>query len=41
LTLLIEVFYNNAATTAWQEEKGMTEDEMVGWHYGLHEHGFE
>ena len=23
-----------------QEEKGMTEDEMVGWHYQLNEHGF-
>ena len=24
-----------------QEEKGMTEDEMVGWHHQLNEHGFE
>ena len=23
-----------------QEEKGMTEDEMVGWHHQLHGHGF-
>ena len=23
-----------------QEEKGMTEDEMVGWHHWLHGHGF-
>ena len=23
-----------------QEEKGMTEDEMVGWHYRLDGHGF-
>ena len=23
-----------------QEEKGMTEDEMVGWHHQLDEHGF-
>ena len=23
------------------EEKGMTEDEMVGWHHWLDEHGFE
>ena len=23
-----------------QEEKGMTEDEMVGWHHWLHEHEF-
>ena len=21
-----------------QEEKGMTEDEMAGWHHGLNEH---
>ena len=24
-----------------QEEKGMTEDEMVGWHHGLNGHEFE
>ena len=24
-----------------QEEKGMTEDEMVGWHHGLKGHDFE
>ena len=24
-----------------QEEKGTTEDEMVGWHHGLNGHGFE
>ena len=24
-----------------QEEKGTTEDEMVGWHHGLDEHDFE
>ena len=24
-----------------QEEKGMTEDEMVGWHHKLHGHEFE
>ena len=24
-----------------QEEKGMTEDEMVGWHHRLNEHEFE
>ena len=23
------------------EEKGMTEDEMVGWHHGLNGHEFE
>ena len=25
----------------WQEEKGATEDEMVGWHHWLHGHEFE
>ena len=25
----------------WQEEKGMTEDEMVGWHHWLDGHEFE
>ena len=24
-----------------QEEKGMTEDEMVGWHHGLYGHEFK
>ena len=24
-----------------EEEKGMTEDEMVGWHHRLNEHEFE
>ena len=24
-----------------QEEKGMTEDDMVGWHHQLHGHEFE
>ena len=24
-----------------QEEKGTTEDEMVGWHYCLHGHEFD
>ena len=24
-----------------QEEKGMTEDEMVGWHHQLNQHEFE
>ena len=26
--------------TLMQEEKGMTEDEMVGWHHRLNGHGF-
>ena len=25
----------------WQEVKGMTEDEMVGWHHWVNEHEFE
>ena len=25
----------------WEEEKGMTEDEMVGWHHRLNGHEFE
>ena len=25
----------------WQEEKGTTEDEMVGWHHQLNGHEFE
>ena len=25
----------------WRQEKRMTEDEMVGWHHWLNEHGFE
>ena len=25
----------------WQEEKEMTEDEMVGWHHQLNVHEFE
>ena len=25
----------------WGQEKGMTEDEMVGWHHWLNEHEFE
>ena len=29
------------AGTDWgQEEKGMTENEMVGWHHRLNRHGF-
>ena len=25
----------------WRQEKGMTEDEMVGWHHQLYGHEFE
>ena len=31
----------DAAKDWGQEEKGMTEDEMVGWHHWLHGHEFE
>ena len=25
----------------WRQEKGTTEDELVGWHHQLHQHEFE
>ena len=31
----------NAGKDLGQEEKGMTEDEMVGWHHQLNGHVFE
>ena len=31
----------DAGTDLRQEEKGMIEDEMVGWHHQLHGHEFE
>ena len=31
----------NAGKDLRQEEKGMTEDEMVGWHHQLNEHEFD
>ena len=31
----------NAGKDGRQEEKGMTEDEMVGWHHWLDGHEFE
>ena len=32
---------DSEAVRDWgQEEKGMTEDEMAGWHYRLDAHGF-
>ena len=33
--------YPDAGKDGRQEEKGMTEDEMVGWHHRLHGHEFE
>ena len=31
----------DAGKDSRQEEKGMTEDEMVGWHHRLNGHGLE
>ena len=31
----------DAGRDRWQEEKGVTEDEMVGWHHQLNGHEFE
>ena len=44
LRLIIEMqeFGPTTAGRDWgQEEKGMTEDEMAGWHHRLHGHVFE
>ena len=36
------IWKDSDAEKAWrQEEKGMTEDEMVGWHHRLNGHEFE
>ena len=32
--------YSDAGRDWGQEEKGMTEDEMAGWHHRLDEHEF-
>ena len=32
---------SDAGRDGWQEEKGMTEDEMAGWHHRLDGHEFE
>ena len=32
---------SDAGKDQGQQEKGMTEDEMVGWHHRLHEHELE
>ena len=31
----------DAGKDKWQEEKGTTEDEIVGWHHRLNGHEFE
>ena len=37
----IPIFWpRDAGKDCGHEEKGMTEDEMVGWHHQLDEHGF-
>ena len=45
-----EIFLNNKnwliekdpdAGRDWGQEKGMTEDELIGWHHWLNAHGFE
>ena len=33
--------FPNAGSDGRWDEKGMTEDEMVGWHHRLNEHEFE
>ena len=37
---LWELVMDDAGRDWGQEEKGMTEDEMVGWHHRLNGHGF-
>ena len=32
---------SDAGKDCWQEEKGVTEDEMAGWHHQLNGHEFE
>ena len=34
------IWENPYAGKDWGQEKGMTEDEMVGWHHRLNGHGF-
>ena len=31
----------DAGKDLWQEEKGVTEDEMVGWHHQINGHEFD
>ena len=31
---------SDAGEDSGQEDKGTTEDEMIGWHHGLKGHGF-
>ena len=42
LMLRVDSLEKTDAGRDWgQEEKGTTEDEMVGWHHGLNGHEFE
>ena len=42
LRLKLQYFGDSDAGRDWgQEEKGMTEDKMAGWHHRLHGHEFE
>ena len=42
LRLKLQYFGDSDAGRDWgQEEKGMTEDKMVGWHHQLNGHEFE
>ena len=40
-TIPPELSWPDAGRDWGQEEKGTTEEEMVGWHHGLHGHEFE
>ena len=37
---LLNVFFIMSRVTVGQEEKGTTEDEMVGWYHRLDGHGY-
>ena len=37
----LSAVWENQVQSLGQEEKGMTEDEMAGWHHQLHGHEFE
>jgi len=40
ITHFVPFYLRNAGKDWGQEEKGMTEDEMGGWHHRLNGHGF-
>ena len=41
LSFIFLYFWPDAGKDWWQEEKGMTEDKMVGWHHWLNGQEFE